>query len=80
MFHHHVQLDFPAPCSMDEAQRHADRLRELGFEVSVVEAFAPSGQSLLTGRSSLAPGEPQRYVLRVPKEQAEAARRATDAR
>lgn len=80
MFHHHVQLEFPPPCSMEEAQRHADRLRELGIEVSVVEAFAPSGQSLLTGRSSLSPGEPQRYVLRVPKEQADAARHATDAR
>lgn len=75
MFHHWVQLDFPPPCSMDEAQRHADRLRELGIDVSVVEAFSPSGQSLLTGRSSLSPGDPQRYVLRVAPEQAEAARR-----
>ena len=74
MFHHHVQLDHPAPCPVDEAQRHADRLRDAGIDVSVVEAFSPSGQSILTGRSSLSPGEPQLYVLRVPREQADAAR------
>ncbi|MBI4935908.1 MAG: hypothetical protein HY828_18660 [Actinobacteria bacterium] len=76
MFHHDVQLDYPPPCSIEEAQRHADRLREAGIEVSIVEAFSPSGQSILTGRSSLAPGDPQLYVLKVPKAQAEAAQRA----
>ena len=65
---------------MDEAQRHADRLREVGIDVSIVEAFSPSGQSLLTGRSSLSPGDPQLYVLRVPREQAEAARQANGTR
>lgn len=74
MFDHYVQLDHPQPCSMDEAQRHADRLREAGIEVSVVEAYAPSGQSILTGRSSLSPGDPQHYVLKVPRDQVDAAR------
>ena len=74
LHHHHVQLDHPGPCSMEEAQRHADRLRDAGIEVSVVEAFSPSGQSILTGRSSLSPGDVQLYVLRVPRDQIDAAR------
>ena len=76
LLHHHVELEHPGVCTMDEAQAHADRLREAGIDVSIVEAYSPSGQSILTGRSSLAPGTQQMYVLRVPREQHDAALRA----
>jgi hypothetical protein len=72
--HHWVQLEHPAACTLEEAQRYADRLREAGIEVSVVEAYSPSGQSLLTGRSEVSPPSQQLYVLRVPPEQLDAAR------
>lgn len=74
LHHHWVELDHPRNCLMDEAQAAADRLREAGIDVSVVEAFGPSGQNILTGRSSLSPGGAQRYVLKVPPEQVDAAR------
>ena len=73
MFRRYVQLDFP-PCSVDEAQRHADRLREAGIDVSVVKAFSPSW--LLKDQSALSLDSPQLYVLKVRREQAESAAQA----
>jgi hypothetical protein len=70
LFGRYVQLDFP-PCSMDEALRHADRLREAGIDVSVVKAFSP--RWVLKDQSSLSLDSPQLYVLKVPREQAESA-------
>ena len=73
MFRRYVQLDVP-PCSADEAQRHADRLREVGVDVSVVKAFSPSW--LLKDHSALSLDKPQLYVLKVRREQAESADQA----
>jgi hypothetical protein len=75
LFHHDVKLDYPPPCSMEEAQRHADVLRGVGIEVSI-EAWAPTGQTFLTARSGPVPSTPQLYVLLVPRNQAEAAKKA----
>lgn len=74
LHHRWVELEHPANCLLDEAQVAADRLREAGIDVSIVEAWSPSGQNIFTGRSAMGPGEPQRYVLRVPADQADAAR------
>ena len=74
MFHHKVQLDYPPPCSFEEAERHADVLRSGGIDASV-EAWSPTGQTFLSGRSGPVRSAPQLFVLVAPRDQVEAAKK-----
>jgi hypothetical protein len=70
-----VVLDRPKPCSLQEAQRAADRLISAGFNAEVVE-HADNRLNMwanVTVAGQVRPDE--RYVLQVPRMQAKAAGR-----
>ncbi|MFZ4717873.1 MAG: hypothetical protein ACOYMR_00520 [Ilumatobacteraceae bacterium] len=70
-----VVLGVPRPCSMAEAQRALDRLVAAGIDAEIVE-HEDNGLNMWANTNaggSVAPDE--RYVIRVPRRQAEAATR-----
>lgn len=70
-----VVLSNPRPCSMSDAQRALDRLVSAGIDAEIVE-HDDHGLNMwanTTAGGSVAPDE--RYVIRVPRRQAEAAAR-----
>ena len=70
-----VVLDRPKPCSMRDAQRALDRLIGAGFEAEIVEHDS-NGLNMwanVTAAGEVRPDE--RYVIQVPRKQAEAASR-----
>jgi len=70
-----VVLDRPKPCSMSEAQHALDRLVAAGFDAEIVE---DDDNGLNMWANTRAGGEvapDERYVIRVPRKQAQAARR-----
>lgn len=70
-----VVLSRPKPCSMQDAQRELDRLIGAGFDAEIVE-HSDNGMNVwanTTIAGEVAPDE--RFVIRVPRKQAEAANR-----
>ena len=67
-----VTLSHPRPCSMQEAQRFADRLIADGFDAEVVE-HDDNGMNMWANTKAGGEVRPdERYVVRVPREQAAA--------
>ena len=74
-FRRTVVLARPKPCSMGEAQRALDRLVAAGVEAEIVE-HEDNGLNMWANTKvggEVTPDE--RYVIRVPRRQAEAAGR-----
>ncbi len=70
-----VVLDRPRPCSMEEAQRALDRLVGAGFDAEIVE-HDDSGLNMWASVKAAGLVKPdERYVIQVPRKQAEAANR-----
>ena len=70
LFRSTVVLSRPSPCSLAEAQRFQDRLVAAGIAAEVVE-HDDNGINMwanTTAGGEVAPSE--RYVIRVPKDQA----------
>ena len=70
-----VVLDRPKPCSMHEAQHALDRLVRAGFDAEIVE-HADNGMNMWA--NTMVGGEvtpDERYVIQVPRNQAQAANR-----
>ena len=70
-----VVLDRPTPCSIHDAQHALDRLVGAGFDAEIVE-HADNGMNMwanTTVGGEVTPDE--RYVIQVPRKQAEAANR-----
>ena len=65
----------PKPCSLAEAQQAQDRLVAAGFDAEVVE-HADNGVNMWANTSAAGEVHPDgRYVVRVPRRQADAAAR-----
>jgi len=74
-FRRTVILSRPTPCSLDEAQHAQDRLIAAGIDAEVVEND-DNGLNMWANTKVGGEVKPdERYVLRVPRAQAEAASR-----
>ena len=70
-----VVLDRPKPCSMAEAQRALDRLIGAGFDAEIVEGD-DNGINMWANVQVAGEVRPdERYVIQVPRKQANAANR-----
>jgi hypothetical protein len=70
-----VTLSRPKPCSMQEAQRAADRLIAAGFDAEIVE-HDDNGLNMWANTKVGGEVKPdERYVIRVPRRQAAPASR-----
>ncbi len=68
-----VVLERPKPCSYDEAQRSLDRLIAAGIDAEIVE-HDDNGMNMWANTKAGGEVRPdERYVIRVPRRQAEAA-------
>jgi hypothetical protein len=74
-FRRTVTLARPTPCSLAEAQQAQDRLVAAGFDAEVVE-HDDNGVNMWANTKVAGEVHPdERYVIRVPRHQAEAAAR-----
>ncbi len=70
-----VVLPRPHPCSMAEAQRALDRLVAVGIDAEIIE-HSDNGANMWANTKAGGEVRPsERYVIRVPRRQAEAASR-----
>jgi hypothetical protein len=70
-----VVLDHPKPCSMREAQHALDRLVAAGFAGEIVEDEDSDINMWANTKTASAVKTPGRYVIKVPRKQADAASR-----